>query len=1066
MIKYNLNTINDWNFGDDNIIKVYRNNAVCYYKIISGGSTPTYDLCFAVVDDVSQYQETEFEDVYDKTTEKWYKLNNLNQYEEYGVFGSGRNITYYDGKLTIDGNYEYEYSGGSWVNVGEVSGGTAQLPDVPFTVNYNAKNYDSTTKTLAKTSGQLADVDAVITAGTPTVNDGYLTIDYSTRATISGYQTYFNRNNNNPNLTIISKQNTKSTGSNGCHLFANRGSSYNWMYRAYSNRLTLHGNSEQGGEVVTQQPVIESVRIDNIRTATYNNYTDNTSSTYNNFNYGGLNLDGTALFAGYYSNPGEWFSGDFYWIYMSQSTLTDEQVQQVIDYNEGSTQTIYPKYYDDKSDPLDNLTFNTLEAAEEYAYNNCVYDGMKATIDGNKYVFDSEDGWVVVPEYYKVEDVTPNGVSGWTITNSDAYNPNSSYYDDFDLETDSTSNSYKIAKVTIFGYDHFTYYLRTYHGYSASYGYAMATNVDEVSTPPEIMICNSSSAITNTYNWNKYPKSAVNLSNYRRVTYNNLDKTVEHTFYVVFYGRTYSSYVGNATILIPKDQTNENWEQVTFSASSNVASSRKDLYIDNNYSTSGGTQYFYYRWMVGLPSGSHSSYTYFSSYDYCPNITSSTFTSVAGEQRQVNFTYNDTTNKTLQFRLVDTSGNTLSPSDTVYYNMAVLNSCGTSTNSNLPFPINQSVKVGGSFRFANTSNRHYIYGYLPSISLNTDYYVDNYQDTFDITYTKLSDEAVTITYTTYDPSDVEVPAFNTEITYPYNRGTKVTTATTSYNVPYTYPYEVSQTSNKFSADSQSYTAGQTSRTISFTLYPDNREFATVADMEAYGYAWEGMNATVGDTKYQYKNGEWIEQSYTQYEYIQTQTGNYRYDFNTNFYPTTANTIELKFTLTGNSIDWGRILCWSSCNGDSCDSTQFRFTTVTDAYAIIGRKGNASGTQYYRIGNGKTLTVTLPLSSSTYTYNTGSTNTTCNYNVGTFSLPSSTPMRIFNLGYASDKISAANVKLYYVKVCDGNGNLVKHYVPSDSNGTPCLYEIVNGTYILDTWTGSYHGTLTLGPEINT
>ena len=33
MIKYNSNTINDWNFGDDNIIKVYRNNTVCYYKI-------------------------------------------------------------------------------------------------------------------------------------------------------------------------------------------------------------------------------------------------------------------------------------------------------------------------------------------------------------------------------------------------------------------------------------------------------------------------------------------------------------------------------------------------------------------------------------------------------------------------------------------------------------------------------------------------------------------------------------------------------------------------------------------------------------------------------------------------------------------------------------------------------------------------------------------------------------------------------------------------------------------------------------------------------------------------
>lgn len=100
MIYYNLNTINDWNFGDDNIIKVYRNGAVVFYKFDSeqGG----YKVCFAVVDNITQYQETEFEDVYDKATEKWYKLNNLNQYEEYGVYGSGRTITTYEGKLTID----------------------------------------------------------------------------------------------------------------------------------------------------------------------------------------------------------------------------------------------------------------------------------------------------------------------------------------------------------------------------------------------------------------------------------------------------------------------------------------------------------------------------------------------------------------------------------------------------------------------------------------------------------------------------------------------------------------------------------------------------------------------------------------------------------------------------------------------------------------------------------------------------------------------------------------------------------------------------------------------------
>ncbi len=35
MIYYNSNTINDWNFGDDNIIKVYKHGAVVFYKFDS-----------------------------------------------------------------------------------------------------------------------------------------------------------------------------------------------------------------------------------------------------------------------------------------------------------------------------------------------------------------------------------------------------------------------------------------------------------------------------------------------------------------------------------------------------------------------------------------------------------------------------------------------------------------------------------------------------------------------------------------------------------------------------------------------------------------------------------------------------------------------------------------------------------------------------------------------------------------------------------------------------------------------------------------------------------------------
>ena len=845
MIKYNSNTINDWNFGDDNIIKVYRDGVVVYYKVITSGSTPEYKVCYAVVDDISQYSETEYEDVFDKATEKWYKLNNLNQYEEYGVYASGITVTTYEGKLTIDDGYEYIYSGNSWINVGEVSG-SSRLPagytEVEYVENTNRayinSNFTPNQDTRIVCDMQLVTQNSygrLFGAGHWDESDGlnlnyeggYLRISWFGKTTwtiFNNVPTNFNRhiydlNKNNlyvDESLIGSNTYTTKTASNNLGLFCFIGKTGNPPTDSAEYFL---------GKLYSCQIYDNGTLVRNLVPCTNSS---NVAGVYDIVN------------DAFYSSP-----------VSSYQLSAGSSV---------APPMVLPISYDEKSDPLDNLSFSSMTEAQTYACNNCVYDGLKATIDGDRYYFDSDDenGWVKILSYYKFEDITPNSASGWTITDSATYNPNSSYYDDFSVENSTTTYTTKLAKVTIYGYDSFTYYLRSY-GYSTNV-FVTSTNVDEVQTDPTTYIgYTSSSAITNTYYWSKSPGADVNLSNYRRVTYNNLDKNVEHTFYVSFYGRTTSNYYANATILIPKEQTNENWEQVTFSASSNVASSSKNLYIDGNNSTSGGTQYFYNRWMVGLPSGSHSSYTNYANYNYCPNVTSSTFTSVEGNSRLVEYTYDSTTNKVLQFRLVDESGNTINTGNTVYYNMSLLNSCNISTSSsNLTFPGNYTVKVGGNFYFNSSSNRHYIYGYQPNIQLSTYYYCDNYNTYFDIPYTKLSTEAVTVTYVTYDPNDVEVPTFSTVISYPYgNSGTSSTTLT-SYEVPYTYTYDVSVSGNNFSADVQTFTASTSSRTVTLTLYPNNRTFSTIADMEAYQYAWEGMKATVDDTDYEYKNGEWTE----------------------------------------------------------------------------------------------------------------------------------------------------------------------------------------------------------------
>ena len=1058
MIKYNLKNVEDWYYNTSDIIKVYKNNAVCYYKITSSGGTPTYDLCYAVVDDISSYQDRDFVDVYNKADEKWYKLNNLNQYEEYGVYGEGRNISYYDGKLTIDGDYEYQYSGNSWVSVGEVSGGTNQVVWYdPQSSGSNAKfeighywgegykmvwrvylqgTYSNDTGSFWSnnklspfefsfySNGFYCDCHKPTSTSSPSVN----TTDYDVR--VMSQNSLRNYTSGQILLITMTYGNVKVELEETGTVIINTGTTrtgLNWYNGLYTPSIQTGSSTK--------------VHVNSIQIYNANNELVNDLKFVKNNGVTGANeisMYDSVLNVRY------------------NNTTTNTPTYHVVEESGGTT---YPVYYDEKTTPLDNLTFNTLEDAEAYAYNNCVYDGMIATIGGSKYRFNSENGWVVVPEYYRVEDVTPNSASGWTINGSSTYNPDPTYYDDFDLETTSTSYSYKIAKVTIYGYDHFTYYLRAYHGHSAPNAYLMATNVDELSTDPTSMGYDSPSAITNTYDFRHTGGSAVNLSNYRRVTYNNLDKTVEHTFYVVFYGRSFSIYDGNATILIPKEQTNENWEQVTFSASTNVGNNSKNLYIDGNNSSSGGTNRFYYRWIIGLPSGSHASYTNYSNYGYCPDVTSSTFTSVAGNSRQVDFTYITETEKNLTMRPADGNGNVLTPSNNVYYTLTRYNSCGNSSTSNgIRLPSLLPVKVGGSFKFSNYNNQHYIYGYaLPD--LTTTYYSVDYTDTFNLVYTKLNDEAVTVTYSTYDPNDVETPTFSTDITWPYNGGSTATTAGTSFDVPYTYSYTVSQASDSFSAASQTYTAGQASRTITFVLYPNNREFASVADMEAYQYAWEGMKATVNGTKYVYENGEWVEKTYKEYEYIRTQnaSGVY-YNFNTNFYPSSNNTFEVKIEFVDTSVDWGAII--NFYNSTIC----FEFDTVTGSYQAIIRTGGSTRITYRpTIGANNPTVFTLPLSgqSGTYSINGGSTQT-IQYNYSPMTLPPSNPMGIFGSPTGANR--AAVAKLYYLKVYDGNGNLIKHYVPSDNNGTPCLYEIVDGDFILDTYTGSNHGTLTLGPQI--
>lgn len=178
MAKYKNTDINRLYNDGSELIKVYYKNAVCYYKVY----TPTEQTpCFAVVDDITIYTDRDFENVYNNADNKWYKLNNLDTYEEYGVYGSGRTITTYEGKLTVDGDYEYQYSGGSWVNVGEVSG-RVETQWVDFqTLNFS-REYPAMTKIRLKPKGTFYSMYYSPTANTTSTDNNYVIVNTNNKS--------------------------------------------------------------------------------------------------------------------------------------------------------------------------------------------------------------------------------------------------------------------------------------------------------------------------------------------------------------------------------------------------------------------------------------------------------------------------------------------------------------------------------------------------------------------------------------------------------------------------------------------------------------------------------------------------------------------------------------------------------------------------------------------------------------------------------------------------------------------------------------------------------------------
>lgn len=419
MIYKNNKTINEWYFNDAELIKVYKNGAICYYKIVDG-NTPSQEPCFAVVNDITQYSDTEFIDVYDKATDKWYKLNNLDQYEEYGVYGSGRTITYYEGKLTIDNGYEYEWDGSQWDNLGEVSG--SSVPDsyvIPFadsTVkNICVSNWGGNVVAGEITYGEAKQVTSLgsvfqrqttITSfnelayfhGLTSLDNGEFVgctslrdIVIPSNVTRIGYNNAarptFSGCTNLSGLTILSGDETLTMD-----LFSNNNSYY--MNSSHSNipmcfpdRIMTFGTGTFGYcDYLTQAYFQNATPPVGLANADINNY----RKLVNVYcPVGSLSAYQTAL-----SGKGKTITE--YDFETDSLGLLDKEKEWKA---KTSSVIVYPKYYTQKQEPENNVVFEDMEEALAY---ECPWVGMDVTIDNTPYLFGDAYEWLTKYGFFEV----------------------------------------------------------------------------------------------------------------------------------------------------------------------------------------------------------------------------------------------------------------------------------------------------------------------------------------------------------------------------------------------------------------------------------------------------------------------------------------------------------------------------------------------------------------------------------------------------------------------------------------------------------------------------------------
>lgn len=369
--------------GNTLIRKMYNGNLVVYDM---SGESPCFEVVSTLV-----YASGDYVDVYCTGNKKWYKKNNLSQFEEYGVYEETSNLsslTYYTGKLAIltTDNHEYRWNGSSWADQGAavitsidrlwLDKGTSVNFDYHFGNNYMMKvsfykdtSYSSDNSVISTVSnkgpvefslynyGFYYDYHQPLNSSSPQCDTG----DYTYRnMQQSAYQVINTKSF--AELYTGTKITLKYENGSQMHSSGSVYSSSNWYSGLYNGRINLASDSH--------------VHI------SYVQVYDNNNNLIHDIHP--VVKNGTLVMYDFKTDAE----------YTSSSAVYHKDGTYTFDYPIIN----YPVEYDTKVAPADNVHYDTLEELELM---ECPWVGMHATIGPNNtpYVY-TVNGWVEI-EYYK-----------------------------------------------------------------------------------------------------------------------------------------------------------------------------------------------------------------------------------------------------------------------------------------------------------------------------------------------------------------------------------------------------------------------------------------------------------------------------------------------------------------------------------------------------------------------------------------------------------------------------------------------------------------------------------------